>query len=159
MVTTFSNNMFDMIYFNLPTTYQEILLSLKQWAQLSMLKKKNTRNTLQSVQKAWKHKESTVFLLSFKNKVNNWIHFFNLEVLYLNRYLKVEGKHIESIFLKNVTKILFNNKFNSWFLIFPAPHRIETGDHWREISSAWRKHSFPRGGNIWSESGKVSRSF
>ena len=40
MVMTFSNNVLNMIYFNLPTTYQEILLSLKQWAQLSMLKKK-----------------------------------------------------------------------------------------------------------------------
>lgn len=153
MVTTFSNNVLNMIYFNLPTTYQEILLSLKQWAQLSMLKKKSTRNTLQSVQ------NTLVLLVSFKNKINKWIHFFSLEVLYLNRYLKVEGKHIKSIFLKNVTKILFNNEFNSRFLIFPAPRRIETGDRWREISSAWRKHSFPRGGNIWSESGKVSKSF
>ena len=77
------------------------------------VEKKSTRNTLQSVRKAWKHRESTVFLVSFKNKVNNWIHFFNLKVLYLNRYLKVEVKHIKSTFLKNVTKILFNNKFNS----------------------------------------------
>ena len=30
MVMTFSNNVLNMIYFNLPTTYQEILLSLKQ---------------------------------------------------------------------------------------------------------------------------------